>query len=45
MRLLDPALGLKTFINARAIPPYAILSHTWESEENLFGDVSGVKGY
>ncbi|KAK2740316.1 heterokaryon incompatibility protein [Colletotrichum kahawae] len=39
MRLLNTStLKLTTFIDVK-IPPYAILSHTWESEEVLFADL------
>ena len=34
MRLIDTfSLELKRFDNESAIPPYAILSHTWEENE------------
>jgi hypothetical protein len=41
MRLLHTtALELKSFISPLSdAPPYAILSHTWETEEVLFEDV------
>lgn len=39
MRLLHTAkMKLESFIG-QEIPPYAILSHTWESEEVLFEDI------
>lgn len=40
MRLLDTtSLELKTFIDADVASPYAILSHTWDTEELLFEDI------
>jgi len=47
MRLLDAWLliheniaELVDFPDERSAPPYAILSHTWEHEEVLFGDIA-----
>lgn len=43
MRLINVrTLVLEEFYDATA-PPYAILSHTWETEEVLFKDMERVK--
>lgn len=40
MRLLRiETLELETFINASTRPPYAILSHTWGTDEVTFQDL------
>ena len=41
MRLINiKTLQLETFDNWDTVPPYAILSHTWEDGEVLFHDIS-----
>ena len=51
MRLLNTSTRqLTNFVSDDAVPPYAILSHTWGEDEVLFDDmpISGVeskKGY
>jgi hypothetical protein len=40
MRLLNSnTLRFETFQDDREVPPYAILSHTWGSDEVLFEEV------
>lgn len=40
MRLLNiKTLKLESYENWNTVPPYAILSHTWEDEEILFHDI------
>ncbi|TWU70972.1 hypothetical protein ED733_001703 [Metarhizium rileyi] len=42
MRLINcSTLKLEEFVG-EDIPPYAILSHTWQTEEVLLGDISGA---
>jgi hypothetical protein len=54
MRLLSTQnWGIKDFISDDQVPPYAILSHTWDEDEvnfqqweNMeFSDISHMKGY
>jgi hypothetical protein len=50
MRLLHSTLLKLVEFMERDLPPYAILSHTWEMEEVSFqemrsGDVKSRKGY
>jgi hypothetical protein len=41
MRLLNVETHqLESYENWDTVPPYAILSHTWEVEEVLFDDIS-----
>ncbi|KAK7957837.1 hypothetical protein PG988_012685 [Apiospora saccharicola] len=45
MRLLNThSLGLENFENEHFTPPYAILSHTWGTNEILFNDVNKQRG-
>jgi hypothetical protein len=40
MRLLNAkTLGFEEFMNEKTIPKYAILSHTWGSEEVTYRDL------
>ena len=41
MRLLhSETLQLKEFVGDDNVPPYAILSHTWEGDEVTFQDIA-----
>jgi hypothetical protein len=41
MRLINiKTYQLESFDNWDTVPPYAILSHTWEQEEVLFCDIT-----
>ena len=43
MWLIDTSkLELHEFINAKHVPPYAILSHCWEEEEVVFADLADL---
>jgi hypothetical protein len=43
MRLINiKTYQLESFDNWETVPPYAILSHTWEQEEVLFRDITTV---
>jgi hypothetical protein len=39
MRLINTSTGVLETFHGRNIPPYAILSHTWEDEEVSFSDM------
>ena len=40
MRLLNvKTLAFEEFMDERAIPSYAILSHTWDAEEVMYQDM------